>query len=268
MTKISVVTVCYNSEKTIRKTILSVLSQKYTNFEYIIIDGDSQDTTCNIIDEMVIIAENYKIPFKVFSEKDKGVYDAMNKGALRATGEYILYMNSGDTFSSSDSLMNLCTGININEYDVIYGDTLMSFSWGKIVNKPQKLTVNNPMPFIHQSCLTKRSLLLKFPFNLKFKIIADHNLFYILKINNYKFKYISTLVSEYDASEGISSENPYLMYLEYDRIHGKNRNKLYPLVKIYYLIRYGLQEKIKKYIPSIIKEIIQKHRRSSAYLSK
>lgn len=92
--KVSVVTICYNSVQFIEKTIQSVLSQTYPNIEYIVIDGGSTDGTKEII-------EKYSSRISYWcSEKDRGIYDAMNKGIRKATGEWINFMNSGDCFVS------------------------------------------------------------------------------------------------------------------------------------------------------------------------
>lgn len=95
MKKISIVTVTYNCEKAIKETILSVLAQDYSCLEYVIIDGASKDSTLSIIQSF-----GDKI-HKIVSEKDKGIFDAMNKSLAYITGEYVLFMNAGDTFVNS-----------------------------------------------------------------------------------------------------------------------------------------------------------------------
>ena len=98
--KISVITICYNAEKTIERTIKSVLNQSYKNLEYIIIDGGSKDNTMKIV-------KRYKDKISsVISEPDNGIYDAMNKGVRIATGEWLNMMNAGDCYTN-DEVLNL-----------------------------------------------------------------------------------------------------------------------------------------------------------------
>src|SRR6187455_203154 len=92
---VSIITVCYNSEATIESTLKSVAEQDYLKIEHIIVDGRSSDNTLAIINKFQHVA-------KIISEKDKGIYDAMNKGLLMATGEIIGILNSDDFYVSPD----------------------------------------------------------------------------------------------------------------------------------------------------------------------
>lgn len=94
--KLSVITVVYNNVHDIERTLLSVLNQTYPNIEYLVIDGLSNDGTLDIINQ-------YKVT-KLISEKDQGIYDAMNKGLAIATGDYVLFMNSGDEIYAADTV--------------------------------------------------------------------------------------------------------------------------------------------------------------------
>lgn len=116
---ISVVTVSYNAVATIEQTILSVINQTYPHIEYIIIDGGSTDGTVDIIKKY-----GDKIAYWV-SEPDKGIYDAMNKGIKAATGEWINFMNCGDSFVTNNTLESVFVNKNYNDVDVIYGDSYM-----------------------------------------------------------------------------------------------------------------------------------------------
>ena len=115
--KITVVTVCYNVVSTIEATIKSVLGQTHDDIEYIIIDGGSTDGTVDVIRRYAP-----QLAYWV-SEPDKGIYDAMNKGLAKATGDYINFMNAGDTFSSPTTVADIVKNIK-PDTDVIYGDAI------------------------------------------------------------------------------------------------------------------------------------------------
>lgn len=103
--KITVVTVCYNASGVIEQTMRSVLSQTYSNMEYVIVDGASKDNTLDIINKVSVEYPQANIVIK--SEPDSGIYDAMNKGIGLATGDWINFMNAGDQFVSADTLANV-----------------------------------------------------------------------------------------------------------------------------------------------------------------
>ena len=109
--KVSIITTCLNSEKTIKKTILSVLSQDYSNVEYIIIDGGSKDDTMNKIKKY---ADKIKV---IISEKDDGMYYAMNKGISLSSGELIGILNSDDVFFHKNVISNVVQSIKRNSSD-------------------------------------------------------------------------------------------------------------------------------------------------------
>ena len=115
--KISIITVCYNSDKTISDCIDSVLSQTYKDIEFIIIDGGSTDNTLNILKSYSYGISN------IISEPDNGIYDAMNKGISIATGHIIGFLNSDDTYSSNNILSTINSVFNQHtNLDVCYGD--------------------------------------------------------------------------------------------------------------------------------------------------
>jgi glycosyltransferase involved in cell wall biosynthesis len=119
--KISIITVCYNSEKYIRSAIESVLNQTYGDIEYIVVDGKSTDSTVGII-------QSYEPLFngrmKWISEKDNGIYDAMNKGIAMAAGEVVGILNSDDFYASSNVVENVAQCVQQVNANAVYGDLL------------------------------------------------------------------------------------------------------------------------------------------------
>lgn len=114
--KISIVTVCFNSEKTIEKTIKSIISQTYKEIEYIVIDGNSNDDTLNIIHKYKNHVDT------LISEPDNGLYDAMNKGIKLANGEVVGILNSDDLYTNDNVIKNIMSYFNNDSVDLVYGN--------------------------------------------------------------------------------------------------------------------------------------------------
>lgn len=168
---LSIVTVVYNSEQYLERTILSILNQTFKDVEHIILDGNSKDKTLDIIQKF-----NDQIAYWK-SEPDKGIYDAMNKAQNFATGKYIMFLNSGDEFCDNNVLENIFK-INTTS-DVYYGDTLITDEQGnplrnRRLRPPQKINWKDfryGMLICHQSIIVKRELSKQY--NIEYKIAAD-----------------------------------------------------------------------------------------------
>jgi glycosyltransferase involved in cell wall biosynthesis len=157
--RVSVITVVYNNAADIERTMLSVLNQTYTNIEYIIIDGLSTDGTLDIIN-------NYKSRLaKFISESDKGIYDAMNKGLKMATGDYVLFMNSGDELYATDTVQKIFA--IEPDADIYYGETEIINNQGESKGQrrhkaPEQFTWRGfslGMSISHQAIYIKRDLI-------------------------------------------------------------------------------------------------------------
>lgn len=190
MNKISLITVCFNSEKTIEDTINSVLKQNYDNYEYIVVDGGSTDGTLKII-------EKYKKSFngkiKIISEKDNGLYDAMNKGIKISSGDVIGILNSDDilannfVFSNIDKIMD-------NGYDGVYADLVFMDSLTMSIpvrnfiahNYNKKFGWHPPHPTLY---LKKKVYDKVGMFNLEYKICADYDFMLRMLKENFKIFY-------------------------------------------------------------------------------
>lgn len=117
--KISIITATYNSKRTLRDTLESVLSQTFSDYEHIIIDGDSKDGSLDLIRTY---SPKFGDKLKVISEPDQGIYDAMNKGIQMATGDVIGILNSDDFYTSDDALQVIADTFANNDIDATYGD--------------------------------------------------------------------------------------------------------------------------------------------------
>lgn len=172
--KFSIITVTFNAEKVLEDTIQSVITQTYHNMEYVIIDGASTDGTSGII-------KRYR-PYihAVVSEPDKGIYDAMNKGLALATGDYVCFLNAGDTLHEDSTLAKMVQNIHAKELpDVIYGETALvdekrHFIRMRRLAAPEKLTwksFKQGMLVCHQAFFAKRAL--AEPYNLRYRFSSD-----------------------------------------------------------------------------------------------
>lgn len=208
--RVTVITVCYNSEKDIEKTMLSVLNQSYQNIEYIIIDGASKDRTVDIA--KLISSQYQKRDIRVFSEPDKGIYDAMNKGISKANGEWLNFMNAGDTFASnsivSDMVSEISDGIRILRGNIIRNyNGFHVKSCGVVSQNPGLMDMFNNT-FHHQACFIQRSLFHDFGlYSTAYKLCSDWKFFFdCVVLHHVKTKYVDKTVALFEM-DGASSKN-------------------------------------------------------------
>ena len=194
--KISILTATYNSAKTLRDTMESVLRQNYKEYEYIIIDGASRDATLDIVKEY---EPKFEGRLKYTSESDKGIYDAMNKGIKMATGDIIGILNSDDFYTSDDALQRIAEAFEHNDIDATYGDihyvndddlTKMVRYYSSAVFKRSFMRYGL-MP-AHPSFYCKREVYEKYgSFDTSYRIAADfENLLRLIFIHRIKTLYI------------------------------------------------------------------------------
>ncbi len=187
---ISVVTVSLNGKEYIEDTMLSVIEQSYDNVEYIIIDGESTDETLDII-------RKYEDHIDcLISEPDSGIYDAMNKAIDLATGDWINFMNCGDSFYNKDVIQTIFSGTHIDT-DVIYGDTQFVYDDGsKRIFRAKKLDYFwKGLRFYHQSVFVKTALAKLNKFNLNYEIAADYDFLFNLYQRQHSFKDTKIVIS-------------------------------------------------------------------------
>ena len=190
--KVSIITVSYNSENTIESCIKSVLSQTYNNIEYIIIDGNSNDNSINIINK-------YKKSIsKILIEDDRGVYDAMNKGISISSGEIVCFLNSDDFFANSESISSLTEFIQLNNLDGCFGN--ICYVDNKYPDKIKRKWISSEYVSgsfsygwapPHPTFYIKRKIYELYGcFNLKFSIAADFELMLrFIEINKINIKF-------------------------------------------------------------------------------
>ena len=195
--KLSIITINYNDRDGLAKTINSVINQTVHSFEYMVIDGGSSDGSVDVIKQNSD-GINYWI-----SEKDTGIYHAMNKGVNASHGDYCLFLNSGDTLIDNNVIEKVLS-CDFSE-DIVSGG--IKYTDGRSSSSPKKVTmktfVKGSLP--HQATFIKRKLLLETPYDERFKIGGDWRFFIqVLVYNNASYKRIPLIISLFDTS-GVSS---------------------------------------------------------------
>lgn len=203
----SIITVCYNAQNEIEKTIKSVLEQRDCKYEYIFVDGGSTDNTLKIIKTYKSKFEEKGMKVIVISEKDNGIYDAMNKGANRAQGEWINYLNAGDVYFNEEVLKNISCALEGQEADIVVGEVVYVEGYLGRRYKNEKLeNLKKHMIFCHQAIFARRNLLTDRPFDLTYHYSADYDWILWAYLNNHQITTIDVIVAFYD-STGISNRN-------------------------------------------------------------
>lgn len=186
--KISIITVCLNNEKTIEDTIQSVLKQTYKNYEHIIIDGLSTDNTLSIVNKY-----NH---LKVVSEKDNGLYDAMNKGIKLATGDIVAILNADDILANENVFQSVIDAFD-KDIDIVYGNikycnedfskTIRNFISGE--KKDDAFNPAHPSMYVKKDVYKRIGL-----YNTNYKIAADYDFMIRCNKANVNYKYIKDYI--------------------------------------------------------------------------
>lgn len=224
---ITVITVCFNCEEEIEKTIESVYRQKKTDYEYIIQDGKSSDDTVKRAEAYKSKFANKNIEFTVYAQKDRGIYHAMNLAAAKSKGKYLLFLNAGDVLCHDNVFQILDIACRKSNADVFYGDTVMIDQSGTRLFQADMGLITYRMPFSHQACFILREQFLRQMYDLKYSICGDYDLILNLYERQCTFEYLHTIVCRYDM-RGISSRSYINKRREHERIlkeHRLNRSK-------------------------------------------
>lgn len=206
--KFSIITVCFNSEKTIERTIISVLSQSYQDFEYIIVDGASTDGTLSIIKNYI---KKYPDKIKLISEKDSGIYDAMNKGIRSASGDLIGIVNSDDYYEIA-ALENISRAYDGKKYEIVYG-MLRTIKDGKEVSVYIKnhQWLDEDM-ITHPTCFVTKAVYEDFGrYSLEYRYSADYEFMLRMHRNNQViFKPVYKIISNFSLDGASGSIKGYM----------------------------------------------------------
>lgn len=217
---ISIITITYNAEGTLKPTMDSVASQTCRDFEHIIVDGASRDNTLSV-------ARKYP-DVRIISEPDKGLYDAMNKGLRLAKGDYIIFLNSGDTFHSQNTLEAYAKAAE-NGADIIYGDTLIVDS-ERLTIGPRHYSVPEQLTFLsfsrgmlicHQAFMVRKSLAPDYDLNYRFSADYDWTIRCIERTSPNKCVNLHQVTIDY-LSDGLTDKNKRKSLMERYRIMAKH----------------------------------------------
>lgn len=234
--KVSVITVVYNGVADIENTILSVVQQKYDDYEYIVVDGASTDGTVDIICRYTQYITLW------ISEPDNGIYNAMNKAIRMAQGKYCIFMNAGDRFATPLALEEASSFFS-HDFDVLTGCEICTKN-GKVIDyvKPlEQITMNHfyVSSISHQSSFIKRSLLLEYPYDENFQLVSDWKFWIqtlVLRGKTYRAINVDVSLFNHDGLTYFQREKgakereqvlreliPSLIYIDYVKMNKHNR---------------------------------------------
>lgn len=255
--KITVITVCYNTVETIEETILSVINQTYENIEYVIIDGGSMDGTVDVIKKY-----SDRISYWI-SEPDMGIYDAMNKGIKAATGDYINFMNAGDSFYENSVLESVACSID-RKAVIVYGQLMKIFNRFRFISVPKAINLEDmrgDTRLPHQAMFARTDYQKAHPFDTSYRSAADFKFYFNAYFTDKcKFQFLPFLIANYDSETGMSKDS-HIGIVESMRVQGREINEIQKkrLIQKYKIINF-----LKEYLPEFIITEIRKRKFSNA----
>jgi glycosyltransferase involved in cell wall biosynthesis len=236
--KISVITVVRNGESHLEQTITSIVDQNYKNLEYIIIDGNSTDRTVEIIKKY-----EDRIAYWV-SEKDGGIYDAMNKGIKKATGDWLLFINADDFLFDNDTLTNAAAYLQRSNSLVAYGNVIIIYATGSEIVRGEdwknlkNYFLNVRMNISHQGVFHSAKLFENRLYDTQFKIVADYDLL-LSYLKDHDAFHIPLTVAKMRAT-GVSSTSGNNKILREIR-KAQQKNKMYAILPSFKWIFYAVK---------------------------
>ncbi len=202
----SIITVCYNSEKTIGRTIESVLNQTVSEIEYLIVDGNSTDRTLEIAESYRQALEEKGIVYRVDSEPDEGIYNAMNKGIRRATGEIVGIINSDDWYEK-DAVETMVRVFRETRCDVAFADLRMVRTSGKtFIKKARVRAYTTSLDWNHPTQFVRRTVYEKYPYRER-DISDDMDFYFRVKKDGYRIVAVPKVLANFQMG-GVSNRIP------------------------------------------------------------
>lgn len=257
--KISIITVCRNAAEGLRLTAESVLSQSYPGIEYVIVDGASTDSTSLVISDIEAKCHEKGVTLRWVSERDGGIYDAMNKGVRMSTGEWVNFMNAGDTFASGDVLEKVFAEDGTDEADIIYGSVNQLLAFGTVTMHPSSLTrLHKKMAFCHQACFVRAAVCREHPYDLQYRVSGDYEFFFWCWQNNKKFLRVDIVVANFESEEGISSRNRLLMNREFARVNGRSKTLKWKVEYIGKVLEVYMNKVVRGIMPSAWNDAVRR----------
>ena len=256
---VSVVTICRNMDAELRETARSVLRQRDVDMEYLVVDGASSDNTMSVIRDIEVECRARNISFIWSSEPDDGIYDAMNKGIRRATGEWIVFMNAGDRFASDHALADLLAAPGAEAADLLYGTTILERDFGRVVVNPRPLSrLQRKMAFCHQSMAVRMSLMKEHPFDTRFPVCADFEFVHWCYVSRKILKESQATVAVFDGTKGNSRK----LRLQLDRecaiITGRNRTLSWKVQHALKVVEVGFNHVVRSVMPRSLTDNMRK----------
>lgn len=236
---LTIITVSFNAKNQLEKTIESINSQVFDSrfhIEYIIQDGISTDGTLDVAKKFRDILINKGINYSIYSEKDNGIYDAMNKAILKANGKWICLLNAGDVFTNNMSLDKVLSFLETRDEDVVYSDyNRINKYLIRTVKIPELHHLRETMIFCHQAIFIRNNIYSRYLYDCSFKLVADYDLLLKLYLEGASFCHLPETIIDYD-TEGISGLQMTSTYREIFEVRDKYSvlgNKWKAYLKLY-----------------------------------
>lgn len=210
---LTIITVVYNDRLGLECTRDSIRAQSFKNWEWIVVDGLSTDDTLVALDELRCDPR-----VTVVSERDNGLYDAMNKGASRASGAYLNFLNAGDCYLNDRSLEQCCIDLDTERVDILFASRMVTFGDGHRRRIPVRRNsdyIYHGLPTSHQACFVRTELQVAFPYDLKYLISADYNCIARIVSHGAQLEYSDVEVVLSDLGpNSLSFKNPFKVITE------------------------------------------------------